>query len=256
MLEKLDVFYLNDIIIIVLNVASSELGVLPNMECAKERKCTVSRKEGTIGLVSALGVVFEIIKALIDGIKAIGGKESDLRRVLSEECLRARVVKMLVGKPEVVWTGRVIVDHSLSLRERVDNGGYGMIFRQFLKLNPGRPRENSSDEVELAVVQFNRPTTLTDAFKQIMELGFLPAGVEELVALGAQHRELAFKYHIEAFIDSKCSQGCYFEVPILFWAVPGGMTLSTAQFSLSTGDGSCETAILCSKSRKRIEAKA
>lgn len=199
----------------------------------------MSRKTEKVGLVSAMGTGFEIIKALVDGVKANDGVEEDLRRILSEKDVCQDIVNILCGKTKVVWTGSVTIDHNVCLNERVaEFAEHGMLFSQFRKLYPLKIRRGKS-LIELVLVQFNRPISIINALFQISdERKLQPAGVEEIIAFGLKYQKVVFKYeHILAPADSENSQEAYMEVPSLGWTFPGGLTLSTWQIVSSVNRG-------------------
>jgi hypothetical protein len=238
--------------------------LLRNEEMSQERKCHMAR-EKKVGLVSALGAGFEIVKSLVNEILKQGGEEDDVRRLLADERLRKNFAEILIGKTEVVWHGRVEIDHRLSYEDRVKN--YGMTFSQVLELYPITPRAGT-EKVGLVLVRFGRAKSVLEMEKELCDFALANketwrmAGAEEAIAFGDQHRELVCKFdHITALGDSKFSEQkapvsdqhipfcgkigskLYFEVLGLSWPVCGGLTLSTHQFFNGTWPGCC---ILCS----------
>lgn len=190
-----------------------------------------------IGLVSAIGTSFEIIKTLVNGVKEIDGSEEDIRRILSDEYVRGKIVKTLCGKTEVLWTGFVIIDHNIAYEERLKN--YSMVVSNLLREYSVQTKERKS-RAELVLLRFNKRVQVDQAIDEIFkERNLQMAGLEELIALGLQYPHVVFKFatHSEGSIlatrDSKKSEkSCYFEVPSLFWS--NSICLSTHQFVAET----------------------
>jgi len=205
------------------------LGALPNTKYAQGEKETIMSSE-KIGLVSATGTSFEIIKTLVNGIKEVGGEEEDVRRILSDPHIREKIVKTLCSKTEVLWTGSVIIDQSKTYDERVED--YSMVVSNLRREYTIECKDRVS-KIELVLLRFNRNIPVDEAANEVFkERNLNMAGLEELIALGLQHPHVAFKFGkwgaILATRDSEKGEKSYVEVPCLFWS--NNIALSTHQF--------------------------
>jgi len=189
------------------------------------------------GLISASGTSFEIIKTLANGVKEIGGEEYDIRRILSDRYVREKIIQILCSKTETLWTGSVIIDHSKTLRERLEN--YSMVISNLLKEYTIQTKDRKT-KVELVLLRFNKKILIDQAIEEVFkEKNLEMAGLEELIALGLQHSHVVFKFatHPEGLILATASsrvsdKRSYLEVPSLFWS--NNISLSTHQFVLET----------------------
>ena len=184
------------------------------------------------GLVSAIGTSFEVIKTLVNGVKEIGGEEDDLRRILSDEYVREKIIKILCSETEILWTGHVIIDHNKTFKERVEP--YRMVvsnlFREYTL-----ETSNRKSLVELVLLRFNKKMSLEETICEVFkERNLQPASLEEIIALGIQCPHVVYKFgcHMEGSIlapgkSKKTQKGNYVEVPSLFWV--NNISLSTHQ---------------------------
>jgi len=158
----------------------------------------MSRKGNKGEFVSALGIIFEIIKKISDAIKAFGGSDDDLRRVLTENGLAKKIAEVIMaGKQKVQETYKVMVDYGLSLSEMIKFGNYGWFNDDITDKN--FPLQGTGkQESELVLVHLNRNATTTEVREYMKEQGLEPAKIEHLLAFGATYPELQREFPIIA----------------------------------------------------------
>lgn len=131
-------------------------------------------------LLSAIGICFEIVKAIIDAVLDGGGSDQDVRRILKDKDLRCDIANVILAiRLRVCRTFKVVCDYSLSLSEMKGLDWVGD------KINPSHfPAEGKSEsKVEIELIQFTRPVTPDDAIVRLHEQGYRPATLAELYAL-------------------------------------------------------------------------
>jgi hypothetical protein len=85
-------------------------------------------------------------------------------------------------------TFRVVVDHSKSLEELIEEGGYARVHPFINPKNFGLGRSNRVEEVELELIKFERALHYTQArYELIWILKRERASFRELLSLGAQY---------------------------------------------------------------------
>jgi len=158
----------------------------------------MSRKAKKGEFVSALGVVFEIIKKISDAIKSLGGNDEDLRRVLTEDGLAKKVAEVIMtSKQKACETYKVIVDYSLSLTEMIKAGKYDWFCdkitdKHFTIQGAGQ------HEVELVLVHLDRYAMTKEVLEYLKEQCLEPAKIEHLLAFGAAYRDVQREFLIVA----------------------------------------------------------
>lgn len=145
--------------------------------------------------LGALGVAFEIFKAIADAVIARGGGDDDLRRVVSDKGLAGKIA-------EVIMTGRAVVDflevnYDLAFEAMVAAGHY-----DYCNLDITAERfPNKATGVkryEPVLVHLGRNASTMEALAEIKRLGLIPASAAELLAYGAKNPEEQRKYPIVA----------------------------------------------------------
>ena len=203
-----------------------------------------------VGLISAMGSGFQIIKELVEEIRRQEGTEDDVRQLLTGSQperpneLIVKIATMLVGKTKIVWRGKIKIDHSQTLDQRLELGRYGLVMSQIPKLYPLDIRQQVEDP-EVVLVQFNRIKTPDEMRKEIDSLGFKLADIEDLIAFGTANREWVCKLNgILALGGVKTTEeaDAYLEPPSIFWSGMSTLGLSSHQFFCGPGRG---TTIIC-----------
>jgi hypothetical protein len=165
----------------------------------------MSRKKSEF--LGALGIAFEIFKAIADAVIAIGGTDDDLRCVVSERGLANRIA-------EVIMAGRAVIEilevnYDLAFEAMVAAGHYD--YR-----NPNITAEYFPNQAtgvrryKPVLVSLGRNASTKEALAEIQGMGLIPASAAELLAYGAKHPEEQRKYPIIAlgqagrFSDYSC----------------------------------------------------
>jgi hypothetical protein len=153
--------------------------------------------------VSALGVGFEIIKKISDTIRALGGEETDLRRILTDDRLVWQIAEVIMGK--IQDTYEVIVNYSKTFQEIIFDGSYdhvdGKITDDHFPISGVGQKK-----IELVLLHLGRDVTTKEARKILSNLGLVPARMEHLLAFGAQYSEQHFDFSITALGTSYVSK--------------------------------------------------
>lgn len=225
-------------------------------------------REKKVGLVSATGASFEIIKCLVQRVEQLGGDENDVRQLLNPNLrILQDVAKLIAGTTAIVWKGTVEIDHSKTYCERVKS--YGMILTKITKYYPIQPREGI-DRVKLALVRFRKSMEVVAVEEVLEKLCLKHSTAEDAFAFGGQYPHVVYKFeNIVSLGDSNFSElkppvspmsdepipfgkigskvYFYHEALSLSWSRPGNLsdlTLSTYKFFNRTWPGCC---ILCRK---------
>ena len=137
--------------------------------------------------VKASGTVFEIIQKLSSAVTNLGGSDDDLRKLLSDKKLRRAVAEMLVGE-----SGDIT-----SLAEMIVAGNYDWvndnITEKNFSIDPSRfTTENTK------VFHFDKSMTTAEVERAIRKEGYEPAGLEHLLAYGAENPDEQRKHPIVA----------------------------------------------------------
>lgn len=97
----------------------------------------------------------------------------------------------------VVEFFRVVVDRRASLERMIDDGRYDKVY-PLVWIIPYQRLMGGRKEVEIALVQFQHTFSPSEIKRMIKSYGFRPTYIEELLALGREHRELQRKNPIAA----------------------------------------------------------
>jgi hypothetical protein len=159
----------------------------------------MSRKGNKGEFVSALGVIFEIIKKISDALKTLGGSDDDLRRVLTDSTLAKKLAEVIMaGKQKVRETYKVVVDYGLSLSEMIKLGNYGW-FNDDITDKHFPMQGTGKHEVELVLVHLNQNATTKEVLEYLNREGLEPAKIEHLLAFGAAYPEIQREFLVIAF---------------------------------------------------------
>ncbi len=136
--------------------------------------------------LSSLGTAFQIFKAISDQVLNLGGKDEDLRRVLSDQILAEKIARLFIERNSEVFP--VTVDYSQSLAQMIVAGKYNWV-------NPDITQEHfpitASGTVELLpeLVHFGKSMSTDDVLKELDRRGFRPTTLPELLAFGTKFPE-------------------------------------------------------------------
>ena len=168
-------------------------------------------------LLSSLGTVFEIVKAIIDEVLDLGGSDEDVRRILKDKSLRKKIANLIVQtKPAIQDTFKVVVDYGQSLAEMISAGKYGWVNSDIIQKH--FPVEGSDQkEVELVLFHFGRVMTSEQVIAEMDEAGYRPAPIEDLLSLGASYPELQKDFPVAALGSVWQSPVGHRYVPYLPW---------------------------------------
>jgi hypothetical protein len=214
--------------------------------CEDERyakKGVNMKRQKQVGLVSAMGTGFEIVNRLVTEVQSQGGDENDVRQLLSSKELLATVAKTLVGKTEVVMKFGVVVDYNLRLDQRLEN--YGLYCSSIIQNYSIVSRSSEAQVVKMVVVRFGRHKHIPQMNEELKALDLQHTDIEDLIAFGAQCPEWVCRLqHIHCCKGVRTDAGgmSLFEIPVLHWAIPGDLSISTNQFFFGPYPGAC---ILC-----------
>lgn len=129
-----------------------------------------NRKNDGIALVSAAGIIVEILKKISDILKALGGEEADLRLVLSKPGLAQKIA-------EIITAYKHCVEARLTDRVRI-------MFRHA--------------EMDIILYQFNRSPATFEVLEYLLIEGMKPAEEEHLRALNEARPNFHWGYPVVA----------------------------------------------------------
>mgnify|MGYP001570609160 CR=1 FL=1 len=66
--------------------------------------------------LSAFGIVFEIWKALVDAVKALGGGDEEMRRILTSKKLREEIAKLIVGAKKLALVNLRLIAENIAVK--------------------------------------------------------------------------------------------------------------------------------------------
>ncbi|MEK7653189.1 MAG: hypothetical protein AAB358_01780 [Patescibacteria group bacterium] len=168
--------------------------------------------------LQAFGKAFQVFKALADEVLAAGGSDDDLRLLETDKNLKQRVAEMIITTRKVaeIFTAQtarqaaeeasryvagkynLVIDYTQSLADIITAGKYD-------RENPDITAEHfpitgtGKQEVTVELLHFNRHFNNGDeVLAEIDKLGYRPAKIEELLALGAAQPELQRQFPIGA----------------------------------------------------------
>ncbi len=167
-------------------------------------------------LVSAAGSVFEILKAISDQVRSLGGSDEDLRRVSSDDGLALRIASVVIGHG---FYGTK-VDYSLTPAEMLEAAAVTPnSYEKFDHLVGA----NGEPHVKASLVEMPYYSTSQEALDDLALRGLRPATWHEMMAFRAQHPEaLAGEWILVAFGTTRNSYREYgdrdrYFVSVIFW---------------------------------------
>lgn len=169
----------------------------------------MSRKKNGSGYLSTFGVIFEIIKKIMDAINDLGGSDNDLHRVLTQSNLAKEIAELImfgrmkfceIYKVVVDYgkTYKVVVDYGKSIDEMIKAGNYNSQSYQPFDCYDIHVEGEGQHEVELVLVHANRKINSSEMMEELESLGLMPAKMEHLLAFGATYPEAQKQFKIVA----------------------------------------------------------
>ncbi len=151
----------------------------------------------------------ELFKVISDAVKAEGGGDEDLQRLISDARLAKRVAKIIVDKVFIV-----VVDYGQTLEEMIRAGRYDFVDSD-IKAEHFPIRGEGKVQRSLVLVDLGYwPIGISDVLDECKRRGLRPAGIEDLLAFGATFPEAQCKFIIMA-LGSIRRQGNYHFIPCL-----------------------------------------
>lgn len=157
-------------------------------------------KQNISQLVSGMGVATSLITSLMKEVQKRGGTDEDIHRLVTPEgeAVLGKVAELIVatGIPKATATAfTVTMDYTKTVEQMVEAGTYDWKNKDINSENfPVNRRE--SGKVEVHLIHFNRFISSDDATKELDRMGFRPAELPELLALGAKQPDEQRKYPI------------------------------------------------------------
>ncbi|MDO8669171.1 MAG: hypothetical protein Q7K65_02670 [Candidatus Buchananbacteria bacterium] len=172
-----------------------------------------SKKEKVVAVVSAMGALLSIVIELVKYIKELGGDVgADIYRLAQKEgqvTLKAIAGLIIQAGQKIGQTAEeasrylagkfnLIVDYSLSLAEMIAGGQYDWVNQDITAEHfPGKG--TGKQEAAVEILHFNRYFNSGDeVLAEIDKLGYGPAVLPELLALGKDQPELQRQFPIAA----------------------------------------------------------
>ncbi|MBI4090447.1 MAG: hypothetical protein HY422_00305 [Candidatus Komeilibacteria bacterium] len=153
-------------------------------------------------ILSGMGSGYEIVKAIADEVKNLGGGDDDLRRILSEPSLRTTIGKAIMHNGSEVSTSGattypVTIDYADTFEQRLASGRYDWKNSDIKEKNfPIKGEGTVERNLELA--HYGKDMSTDAVLAAIDAQGYRPATIEELLAFGAKYPELQREFPIVA----------------------------------------------------------
>jgi hypothetical protein len=169
------------------------------------------------GLLSVLGTVFEIVKAIVDEVLNLGGNDEDVRKILTIPEIRRQIAELLVKSISVVQqTLKVIVDYTQPLAEMIKAGNYNWV-NSDITAEHFPMKGEGKQEKEVFLFHFGKDMTSEQVIVEMEKRGYRPAKIEDLSALGVAYPELQKQFPIVALGSVWQGPLGYRHVPFLVW---------------------------------------
>lgn len=157
--------------------------------CAKLKgECIMARQKSEF--VSAIGVLFEIVKALAEEVYALGGSDNDLRRILKEHELRRNIAKLLVANISDAYPIDV---PSSTISDLVRSGRYDWSNSD---INDSHFKADEPHQAEVILRHFGKDMSTDNVLKVLDAEGLRPATMSELLTLGIKYPQLQMEFPI------------------------------------------------------------
>lgn len=142
------------------------------------------------------GVSYETLKTILDSKFLI----DIIQAVQSGNPVNRHMIRRVLGLGPFIQTYKVIVDSNISLAEMIDAGKYDRVYDDMTEKHFS-VHSFGSQEIEIVLFDFNWWKSEIDAgdvIRGFNEEGFRGAGIQELLAFGAQYPTLQLKFSILA----------------------------------------------------------
>lgn len=155
-------------------------------------------------LLSGLGTAFEVLKRIVDAVRAQGGSDDDVRTILKNHELRQQMAALIIAaNPNVqkksgsgTETYPVVVPADRMLIQRIEAGKYDWVNSD---ITPERfPDLGKPGEYALEFVHLNKVVSTEAALAEIARRGLVAGDIGQLLALGEKYPELQRKFPIIA----------------------------------------------------------
>ena len=153
-------------------------------------------------ILSGMGSGYEIVKAIADVVKNLGGGDDDMRRILSEEPLRRSIGKAIMHNGSEVSTSGattypVMIDYADTFEQRLASGRYDWKNDDINKKN-FPVKGDGTVERALELAHYGKNMSTDAVLAAIDATGYRPATIEELLAFGAKYPDLQREFPIVA----------------------------------------------------------
>ncbi len=171
-------------------------------------------------IVAGAGLVASIFTLLVKKVYEVGGTDEDVHRLATPggEAILSKVADLIVTTKRQAF--KVLVDCTKSLAEMVSAGKYNWVNNDITQDHFPISGQDQK-EVEVILFHFNRAISSEDAISEMGKVGFRPATIEELLALGVSQPELQKQFPIVALGSVWQHPSGHHYVPFLGWAVVG-----------------------------------
>ena len=158
--------------------------------------------------LSAFGIMFEIVKALIQTLLDRGGTDDDLRRVQSDAALREEIVNLILAKRQsktAPGSFKVFVDYAKPVGGLIADGNYGNVYgRENAEHFP--TDGNGQAESELFYLHLGRSATDQEVLDEAERQGYRMASLLEHLAFGIAYPNEQNKHPV-ATINPQAGRG-------------------------------------------------
>lgn len=140
--------------------------------------------------LSALGILFEILRLLVNDILAAGGSDEDIRRIGTDSTLRKKLVDVILQAKEFLHqTAKVMVDYSRSIADGISAGIYDRVSKDITEKNFPTTQSGKA-ETEIRLVYFGKFMSTDTVLAEMEKQNLRPATIQELLAIGENYPEL------------------------------------------------------------------
>lgn len=167
-------------------------------------------------IVSGMGLALSIITNLVGKVKKAGGTDKDIHCLATPdgESILEEMARIIVGAKRQLF--KVMVHYTKSLKEMIEAGQYDRVNGDITS-DHFPVKGTGQKEVEITLFHFNRSISSDDAIAEMKKTGYRPALIEELLALGAEQKELQKQFPIVAFGSVWPNPRGFRHVPSLLW---------------------------------------
>jgi len=125
--------------------------------------------------LSALGVMFEVWKAVVDAVLAKGGTDDDLRRIKDEPGLAEKLADLIVGAKKAACSFADLIPRGWTVVEDVAPTAFDISKLKPVPFLKQGESEISGEEMRKRAVEFNGNLGLADGQRMLAEQDKIPA---------------------------------------------------------------------------------